>query len=368
MRRPRRILSHAIRGGLIICGLACAQPPGSAPSPDPASERAALTPQASGTTALLQAVSVVDGRSAWVSGHAGTWARTTDGGATWRAGHVPGADTLQFRDVHALSADVAWLLAAGPGDMSRIYHTTDGGRSWTLQHTNTEAKGFYDCFAFWDARHGVIFGDQVNGRTAMLETTDGGAYWSEIPASRVPAPAGNEGAFAASGTCVATLGGELGWITTGAGSAARIFRTADRGAHWAAVPTPIAAAAMAGLATVAFRDPQTGVAAGGEMGNPRSRTDNVVQSADGGRTWTLAARPPFLGAVYGVAYAVGTRPPMLVAVGPGGMALSRDDARSWKALDTLAYWSIGLGRDGVGWAVGPKGRITRIDLGARRSR
>ena len=34
----------------------------------------------SGTTALLQAVSVVNGDTVWVSGHDGTYARTTDGG------------------------------------------------------------------------------------------------------------------------------------------------------------------------------------------------------------------------------------------------------------------------------------------------
>ena len=36
---------------------------------------------------------------------------------------MPGADTLQFRDVHALDADRAWLLSAGPGELSRIYYS-----------------------------------------------------------------------------------------------------------------------------------------------------------------------------------------------------------------------------------------------------
>src|SRR5882672_2771991 len=92
-----------------------------------------LTPQQSGTTALLQAVSVVNDKVVWVSGHAGTWARTTDGGTTWTPGTVPGADTLQFRDVQAFSADEAFLMAAGPGELSRVYHTSDGGKHWALQ-------------------------------------------------------------------------------------------------------------------------------------------------------------------------------------------------------------------------------------------
>jgi hypothetical protein len=73
-----------------------------------------------------------------------------------------------------------------------------------------------------------------------------------------------------------------------------------------------------------------------------------------------AASPPFPGAVFGAAYATGTRPPALIAAGPGGLALSRDDGRSWETLDSLRYWSVGFGANGAGWAVGPGGRILRI--------
>jgi photosystem II stability/assembly factor-like uncharacterized protein len=323
---------------------------------------ARLTPQTSGTTALLQAVSVVSNTVVWVSGHQGTWARTTDGGTTWITGRVAGADTLQFRDVQATSATTAWLMAAGPGEMSRIYHTTDGGTTWVLQHTNTEPKAFYDCFAFWDSKHGALLSDQVDGRTVMLETTDG-EHWSELAATRVPPPAGTEGGFAASGTCLITFGKKLGWTATGAGTAARVFITHDRGALWTAVTTPIVAGATAGLTTAAFRDEQHGTVLGGDVGkNDDTTSNNVAITTDGGRTWTLGGRTPFAGAVFGSAYVTGLTPAALVAVGPGGMARSDDDGKSWQKLDSLAYWSVGFGKGSTGWAVGPKGRIVRIDL------
>ena len=41
-----------------------------------------LTPQSSGTTQRLQAISPVNNRVAWASGTGGTFAVTTDGGAT----------------------------------------------------------------------------------------------------------------------------------------------------------------------------------------------------------------------------------------------------------------------------------------------
>ncbi|HTO74132.1 MAG TPA: YCF48-related protein [Gemmatimonadales bacterium] len=321
-----------------------------------------LTPQNSGTTALLQAISVVDDKVVWVSGHQGTWARTLDGGKTWTPGKVPDADTLQFRDVQAFSADEAFLMAAGPGDMSRVYHTTDGGNSWTLQLKNRLPKGFYDCFAFWDRTHGILLSDQVDGRTVMLETTDG-ETWDDLSTSRVPSPAGTEGGFAASGTCLITLGSKLGWVATGAGTAARVFITTDRGSQWTAVTTPLAAGATAGLTTVAFRDDRRGTALGGDVArNDDTTSVNVAITTDGGKTWKAAGRVPFPGAVFGSAYVADLSPPALMAVGPGGMARSDDDGRHWNKLDTLAYWSVGFGKGTTGWAVGPKGRITRIDL------
>src|ERR1700738_3148043 len=57
-----------------------------------------LTPQNSGTTQLLIAVSPVDSRVVWAAGTGGTFVVTTDGGKNWKAGVVPGAETLQFRD------------------------------------------------------------------------------------------------------------------------------------------------------------------------------------------------------------------------------------------------------------------------------
>src|SRR5437868_9842262 len=98
-----------------------------------------LTPQNSGTTNGLIAVWPVNPQVVWASGRAGTFTVTTDGGRTWRAGVVLGAETLQFRDVQAFSARVAYLLSIGTsGDPTdfRIYKTTDGGATWTIQFVN----------------------------------------------------------------------------------------------------------------------------------------------------------------------------------------------------------------------------------------
>src|SRR5690242_19761850 len=92
-------------------------------------------PQTSNTSASLRGVSVVNANVVWASGTGGTFLRTTDGGVTWQPGTVAGAEKLDFRDVHAVDANTAYLLSIGNGNNSRIYKTTDAGKNWSLQYT-----------------------------------------------------------------------------------------------------------------------------------------------------------------------------------------------------------------------------------------
>ncbi|HKE20536.1 MAG TPA: hypothetical protein VKB80_36935, partial [Kofleriaceae bacterium] len=162
-----------------------------------------LTPQSSGTTGRLQAVSPVDERVVWASGVGGTYALTTDGGATWQAHVVPGGESLEFRDVHGVSDRVAYLLAAGTGPASRIYKTVDAGASWIPQFTNDNPKAFFDALACWDDRHAIAVSDSVDRQFVVLFTETGGKIWTRVPPDHLPAAQDGEGFFAASGTNVA---------------------------------------------------------------------------------------------------------------------------------------------------------------------
>ena len=72
-----------------------------------------LTPQSSGTNQLLISVSPVNSRVVWASGAGGTYVVTTNGGETWKAGVVPGAESLEFRDVQGVNGEVAYLWYIG---------------------------------------------------------------------------------------------------------------------------------------------------------------------------------------------------------------------------------------------------------------
>jgi photosystem II stability/assembly factor-like uncharacterized protein len=319
-----------------------------------------LTPQESGTTNRLQAISPVSDRTAWASGVGGTYTVTTDGGETWRSGMVPGADSLEFRDVEGVSQVIAYLLAAGPGDRSRIYKTEDGGRSWSLQFTSRDTSAFYDCFAFWDERRGFTMSDAVAGRFPVVGTTDG-ERWTDI-GDRLPPAQNGEGAFAASGTCTATIGDGHGWISTGAAPRARVLATLDGGETWRAYETPmVQGTTTSGGASVEFRDTLHGILGGGDIAAPDSFADNIARSSDGGRTWRLATRTPFSGAIYGLAYVPGGGSRTVVATGPSGAAWSADEGGRWTTLEGVKdYWAVGFASPKAGWLVGTEGRILKI--------
>jgi photosystem II stability/assembly factor-like uncharacterized protein len=255
-------------------------------------------------------------------------------------------------------------LAAGVGTDSRIYKTVDGGESWVLQFTAEHPAAFYDCFDFWNPRRGLVMGDVINGRLPVLRTRSGGEHWNRIGRLLPPTQAG-EAAFAASGTCVETLGTEHAWIATGGAATARILATTDGGDTWASYATPIPQGTPAsGIFTVAFRDTRRGILAGGDLEAPDALSDNVAISNDGGKTWKLVDGTPFPGAAFGLSYAGAPRGEhrrTVVITGPGGAAWTRNEGRKWHLLpDVRDFWAVAFANPQHGWLVGTEGRIVKI--------
>src|SRR5262245_504763 len=304
------------------------------------------------TKADFRGLCVVSSSVAWVSGTAGTFARTIDRGKTWSVGTVPGAEKLDFRAVKVFGKATAYLLSAGPGDASRIYKTTDGGKSWVMQFKSADPASFFDAVAFWDEKNGIALGDPVKGRFQLIVAADGGASWKPLAARTLPPALPGEGAFAASGTCLVTGGEKDVWFATGGAKVARVFRSRDRGQTWEASETPVAAGAeSAGIFSIAFRDKDHGMVVGGDYRKPNDVGATAATTSDGGKTWVLIdKRLPFRSAV---AWAKDR----WVAVGTSGSHVSLDGGATWKPLDRGSYNSVGFTPTGEGWAVGPKGRI-----------
>jgi photosystem II stability/assembly factor-like uncharacterized protein len=334
-----------------------------------------LTPQSSGTTQGLIAVSPVNSRVVWASGRGGTFVVTTNGGQTWTAGVVPGAEALQFRDVQGVSDKVAYLLSIGAGTDSRIYKTTDGGATWTLQFQNQDSSAFYDCFAFWTPRRGLAQSDAVNGRFPVIRTTNG-MTWQDI-GDNLPTALAGEASFASSGTCVATQGAQNAWIVTGGASASRVLVTRDGGDTWNAYNSPLRGSPSAGIFSVDFRDARHGMIGGGDLDPAAPPFKQTATSSDGGKTWTITKRQPNIGTVYGLSYAgpIGAgrghegdnqdedASRRVVVTGPGGAAWTPNEGTKWFTLPGVKdYWGVAFGSRKTGWLVGTEGRILRIDF------
>ena len=317
------------------------------------------TPQSSGVEASLRGVSTVSDAVAWASGSGSTVLRTADGGRTWQALKVTD-ERLDFRDVNAINARTAYILSIGTGPASRIYKTSDAGATWTRQYINPDPQGFLDAMAFWDAGHGIVVGDSVDGAFAILLTDDGGKTWKPVPADRLPPALPGEGAFAASGTNVTVHGTGHAWFATDAASRARVLRTTDRGRTWTIADTPLAAGKSAGAFSVAFRDASHGVVVGGDYQKEGEAVDNLAVTSDGGRTWTLIKDRGLSGFRSVVAYVPGTKM-SLVAVGPQGADWSDDDGRTWAPIEGAGFHTFSFSPSGrVGFGAGGKGSVGKL--------
>ncbi len=323
------------------------------------------TIQQSSTEQNLRGLSVPLRNVIWASGTHGTYLRSTDGGSLWHPAQVPGAEALDFRDVEAFNADVAYLLSAEPGEQSRIYKTTDGGASWILQFTNKDPKGFFDCMAFWNSVHGIAVGDPVDGKFELM-TTEDGKTWTPLPADFLPPALAGEGAFAASGSCIAARGKSEVWFVTG-GSAARVFHSADAGKTWTVVDTPLVHSNdSSGIFSITFRDAKHGAIAGGDYKQPEKGGPNLAFTDDGGLTWKLAPIAPqwYFSAVTFFSNHVGADAPVrpaIFAVGTAHEAYAKSIAKkSWQKTWSLKLNAVAASPSGEIFAVGPNGLIVRF--------
>lgn len=326
--------------------------------------------QDSHTTAGLRGIHAVSNMIAWASGTDGTVLRTEDGGATWQKCAVPpGGEKLDFRGIWAWDASTAMAMSSGPGDLSRVFQTTDGCQHWTEKAKNTEKEGFWDALVFQaedygflgDPQTGVLIGDPVNGRFETQIMMMGRGFFIDGD-SCVARP--NEAAFAASNSSVVVFGNRRYILGTGGKGGPRVLLSpllarndATKGCVEAAVPLATGADS-AGVFSLAFRDLKHGMAVGGDYKKPDDPSGSAAWTADGGRHWIAASKPP-----HGYRSAVAWNPEgkAWIAAGTNGSDVSYDDGKTWQPLDNGNWNALSLP-----FAVGPNGRIGRLQTLKKR--
>lgn len=307
--------------------------------------------------ASFRGISAVDDSICWVSGTGGTILRTTDKGKNWQHLTIPGADSLDFRDIEAFGQNTAVAMSIGTGLKSQLYRTENGGKKWELIHQNGYDEGFYDAIAFWDNGYGILQGDPIGGRLFILVTQDGGQNWREISREQMPEVKEGEYAFAASGTHLITRPGGHVWIGTG-GVNARVLHSSDYGKTWNSVSTAmIHGEPSTGIFSLAFSNESYAVAVGGDYTKEQEGTDNIIYSKDSGKSWHLLS-----GTGLDFRSAIGHTGETFIAVGPSGSEYSKDGGHTWHSIKGPGFHTLDIGKNGTEttWAAGRGGRIGRL--------
>ena len=122
----------------------------------------------------LNAVDIVDDQFAVTAGDNGVAYKTADGGLTWTSIGFPNLpEAYNISDVHFLSRDEGWVVGQDLdlGHFRTVYHTLDGGQTWTRPFDDTASFSAVDFEGerAWIATLGSRF----------LRSTDGGATWTE---------------------------------------------------------------------------------------------------------------------------------------------------------------------------------------------
>lgn len=309
----------------------------------------ALIEISSESTAHFRGIQAVTDDLVWVSGTDGTVLKTENGGKKWKDVTVPNCEGIDFRDIHALDKNRAWVMSSGNG--VKIYYTSDGGENWALQFEDTNPKVFLDGMDFFNEKEGIAYGDPTDGVLDILITHDGGENWSRIPKEELPFVWEDEAAFAASGTGVVHRGNNI-WLATGGGERSRVSKSEDFGKTWKFYNTTLDGGPGIGIFSMAFKDDLTGVVVGGNYVDSTNVKDNCAFTTDGGITWTKVTE----NGPRGYRSCVAILPDgEAIACGRTGIDSSWD-FKTWTAISDEGYFTADAGIKSV-WFAGRGGKI-----------
>jgi hypothetical protein len=242
------------------------------------------------------------------------FATSTNGGATWSNGFLPGITTFfqggKFTAVSdpAVAFDAAhstWLISSlaitnAVGKAVLVSQSTDGGVTWANPVTVNAQNGFADkewvacdntptspfyghCYVEWDDAGN---GDQVK----MSFSTDGGSTWSSANTSSGVFSLGGQPVVQPNGTVVVPIEGVEAFTSTNGGAswshAVTVAGTSDHGVAGGLRTSPLPSAEVdgAGKVYVVWQDCRFRTAC--------KSNDIVMSTSTNGTTWSSVTRIP----------------------------------------------------------------------------
>ncbi len=311
-------------GAPAVAMLLCLGPAAPAGQAALAGESSVMAPLA--VSALLLDVAVRDGVMVAV-GERGHVLVSTDQGVTWRQAEVATRALLTGVVMH--DARLGWAV----GHDEVVVRTRDGGLTWErVHHAPEHEKPLLDVW-FADARNGLA----VEAYGGLLATSDGGDTWTPRAVHGEDDFHLNQLAAAVDGTLF--LAAEAG----------HLYRSDDKGATWAPLPSPYEGSFFGLL-------PRSdgSLLAFGLRGH-------LYQSTDGGRTW--APIETGTDATLNAALDLGSG--RFVVGGMGGTLLWSDDAgtavRRQELPDRRAIVALAPGAPGTLLLFG-EGGVRRVEI------
>lgn len=293
--------------------------------------------QAGGRTLSLRSIYAWDSLNAIIAGVtlngiAGAILKTTSGGNTWLSStlSVP-LLALKFRNRY-----LGWVV----GSQGKIFRSTDGGVSWTLQNSGV-TRQLYSLSVIDSLNVWVVGGEP--GYEVLLKTTDGGNNWNTISTG------GNKYFLS---VCFVNI--NTGFIS---GAGGRILKTTNSGNNWTSFNL---VDSLQFIKSLYFVDPDIGWCVGG---NPQ----NIHKTTNCGNNW-LTIHSGSIG-WYNSIFFINSQ------IGWAGgwdnincqsLANTTNGGMNWIALNTGTsdrVRSICFQDDNSGWAVGDRIKFSSTNQG-----
>ncbi|MFL9483279.1 WD40/YVTN/BNR-like repeat-containing protein [Chitinophagaceae bacterium LWZ2-11] len=303
----------------------------------------------------LRGLSVVTDDIVWVSGTAGSVAKTYDGGKTWAWQNVPGYEKRDFRDIEAFDSSTAIIMAVDVPAV--ILKTTDAGATWKKVFEDNTPGMFLDAMDFADANNGMVVGDPIDGRAFLAFTNDGGNTWVKADESRCPLLNEGEAFFAASGTNL------ILWkknktivpVFVSGGKKSRIFPLGASDTLQMAQGST-----TAGANSVAFSpNNKLGIVVGGDFANEKAEGDNCVLLTIDKKdkiTYYIPQTPPH-GYKSCVIY---NNDNQLFSCGTTGVDISNDSGNNWENISSKSFNVVQKAKQGKSVYLAGNSKIAKV--------
>ena len=282
------------------------------------------------TSPSIQSLYMLDPNNGWALTDTGV-VRTTDGGSSWYDA-TPSGFNGSPASPFFLDASNGWL-AAGAGDPTTgtLYHTSDGGATWTSQSVPFGSGSLH----FTDAMHGLeligLNAGMSHEAVAIYRSSDGGATWTRVLIND-PSVAGSTDSLPLVGdkNGITALDTNHAWVTGAQPSSdfIYIYASQDGGSTWAHQNLSLPAAysgAMTGANLPVFFGTSEAVLPVLLFAN-NNGTDFYV-SHDAGQTWSQTT-PVGQGGFLSVASASD----FFVWDGSAPLNVSHDAGASWSTV------------------------------------